>query len=118
MFNNSLQILSSLEDLDFTFLGLCFVGVLALTLGAFKYIEAKRSPVCTTKLFLIIGLCSLDIEHRSILSLQLGTLVFSRRISLPLNGLPRGMNSFKKDITVYVLFILYNSGSGEGLRWI
>jgi len=41
-----------MKDFDFTFIGLRLVGVLVLTLGAFKYIEAKRSPVRTGKLFL------------------------------------------------------------------
>jgi len=52
MFDNSFEISSSLKDLDLTFIGLRLVGVLVLTLGAFKYIEAKRSPVRTGILFL------------------------------------------------------------------
>jgi len=52
MFDNSFEISSSLKDLDLTFIGLRLVGVLVLTLGAFKYIEAKRSPVRTSILFL------------------------------------------------------------------
>jgi len=52
MFDSSFEILSFLKGLDLIFIGLRLVGVLVLTLGAFKYIEAKRSPVRAGKLFL------------------------------------------------------------------
>jgi len=48
--DSSFEISSSLKGLDLTFIGLRLVGVLVLTLGAFKYIEAKRSPVRAGKL--------------------------------------------------------------------
>ena len=52
MFDNSFEVSPSLKNLDLNFIGLLLVGVLVLTLGAFKYIEANRSPVRTVILFL------------------------------------------------------------------
>ena len=60
MFDDPFEILSSLKDFDLTFLGLRFVGALVLTLGALKYIKAKRSPVRTSKQFVVAGIYSFD----------------------------------------------------------
>ncbi|KAL9714650.1 hypothetical protein Ac2012v2_001309 [Leucoagaricus gongylophorus] len=45
MFDDPFEIISFLKDFDLTFLGLRFVGVLVVTLGALKYIQAKRSSL-------------------------------------------------------------------------